>query len=79
MGIEEDLRLETEKWLAKIGVERSRITGREDYLKNLDAYVSDSKHFLEKGNLIKAFEAVVWSWSLLELGLQEGILLENKV
>lgn len=78
MAIEADLRSETEKWLERIKEKRRTVAdGRADYVKNLDAYISDSKHFLEKGDLIRAFEAVVWGWALLEVGLQEGILKEK--
>lgn len=35
---------------------------------NMRAYISDSKHFLKAGNLIKSFEAILWAWAILELG-----------
>jgi hypothetical protein len=69
--IENDLRKETQKWLKKIIAERKKIKlldkSKENMLKNIDAYISDSKHFLEKGKLILAFEAVIWSWAILEI------------
>ena len=72
--IEKQLREETEKWLKKIKIERKKIKlsdkSKENVLKNMDAYVSDSEHFLKKGDLIRAFEAVTWAWSILELGLE---------
>ena len=75
--IEKQLRDETEKWLTKIKTERKKIKlndkSKENMLKNVDAYISDSEHFLKKGDLIRAFEAVVWSWSILEIGLELGI------
>ena len=76
--IDKQLRDETEKWLKKIKTERKKIKlndkSKENMLKNMDAYISDSEHFLKKGDLIHAFEAVIWSWSILELGLELGIL-----
>ena len=73
MAIDEDLRKETEKWLAKIEEERKKIGSGDDYIiKNIDAYISDSRHFMEKGDLIRAFEAVVWSWAYLEIGRQKN-------
>lgn len=76
--IEHQLREETEKWLNKIKEKRKLVmlndTSQEGYLRNMDAYISDSQHFLEKGDLIQSFEAVIWSWAMLELGLQLNIL-----
>ena len=77
MGIEDELKQETLKWLEKIKQEREKITpaeGNENFLKNIDAYISDSKHFLEKNDLIRAFEAVIWAWSQLEIGKDLGII-----
>ncbi|MBI2233104.1 MAG: DUF357 domain-containing protein [Candidatus Aenigmarchaeota archaeon] len=75
MAIDEDLRKETERWLAKIEEERKKIGSGDDYIiKNIDAYISDSRHFMEKGDLIRAFEAVVWSWAYIEIGRQKKLI-----
>lgn len=78
MNLENALRKETEKWLAKIKGKRGEIVlidkTKSELLENMDAYIADSEHFLKKGDLIRAFEAVIWSWANLELGLQLGIL-----
>ena len=68
MAVEEDLRKETEKWLNKIKTERKKIVAcsKEDFLKNIDAYISDSEHFLQSNDLIRAFEAVTYAWGILE-------------
>ena len=75
--IEKQLKEETEKWLAKIKAERKKVklidSPKENLLKNIDAYISDSEHFLKKDDLIRAFEAVIWSWSIMEIGLELGI------
>jgi len=39
----------------------------KEALKNIDAYLSDSKYFLEKNDLIRAFEAVIWAWAWMEI------------
>ena len=39
----------------------------EEMLTNMKAYISDSKHFLDEKDLIRAFESVVWSWAILEI------------
>ena len=67
----EKLREETLKMLEKIeplidSIEVNKDKG-EEMFSNMKAYIADSKHFLKEGNLIKAFEAAVWSWSILEI------------
>jgi len=66
MKVEEELEKETLKWLEKI--EKIRFSGNEDFVRNIKAYISDSKYFLEKGDLVRAFECVVWAWAWLEIG-----------
>jgi hypothetical protein len=65
------LRDETNKWLAKIQADLKRVElldkGRESELKNIFAYISDCEHFIEKGDYVLAFEAIVWAWSWLEI------------
>lgn len=63
-----DLRAETEKWLVRADERLSRCRGDERFLSNIKAYISDSKYFLGRGDLIRAFEAVIWAWAWLEIG-----------
>jgi len=74
--IEEDLRKEIAKWLpkAKAEVKKIKKVNDEDFLVNIKAYIKDTSYFLEKGDLIKSFEAVVWAFSWIEIGKQKGIL-----
>lgn len=78
MELKEQLISETKRWLEKIREERERIRlndpGKKIYLENMDAYISDSRHFLEQGELIEAFEAVIWAWAYMTIGKEEGIL-----
>ncbi len=77
MDVDEELKAETKRLLAKAKEQRKRIkidASHSSYLKNIDAYISDSEHFLGKGDLIKAFEAVVWSWSWIEILEELGII-----
>ncbi len=71
------LKRETEKWLGKIEAETKNIKAggnpAKKHLENMNAYVSDSKHFLEKKDFIRAFECVVWAWSIYELCIELGI------
>ncbi len=77
MGIEEELTKQTEKMLVSIKEKRNLITidaNKKDLLKNLDAYISDTQHFLDKKDLIRAFEAVVYAWGILETLEHAGIV-----
>ncbi len=72
--IEDELRQEIEKWYAK-AVEKRKLLrlvddAQEDFLKNIDAYLLDSRHFLKQNDLIRSFEAVVWAWSIMEICLE---------
>lgn len=76
MMLEEKLRGETIKWLERIEIERKSLTvneGGEEFIRNIDAYIKDSKYFLDRSDLIRAFEAVIWAWAWLEIGLRLGI------
>ena len=77
-NLNEELKAETEKWLKKAKEKRQKIKlldkSKNDMIKNIDAYISDSQHFMDKGDLIRSFEAIIWSWAILELGLELGIL-----
>ena len=48
----------------KIGVKDKK---GEEMLENMKAYIADSKHFLDKKNYLKAFEAIVWAFAILEI------------
>ena len=75
--IEQELRNETEKWLKRIKNEREEIRlvdeKRKDFLKNIDAYISDCEYFLKENKLILSFEAVIWAWSWISIGKELGI------
>ena len=65
------MREETLKMIEKIEplVGKIEVKGEkgEEMLKNMKAYISDSKHFLGNDNELKAFEAIVWAWAILEI------------
>ncbi|MDI6721773.1 MAG: DUF357 domain-containing protein [Candidatus Aenigmarchaeota archaeon] len=69
----ENLKEEIEKWATRAKEKRKRIfveKGRENLLVNIDAYISDSEHFLRKNDLIRSFESIIWAWAWIEI-LQE--------
>jgi hypothetical protein len=73
-SLEEDLRAETLKWLERAEDLFARISGDEHFLENISAYICDSRYFLEAGDPIRAFEAVVWAWAWMEIGLERKLL-----
>ena len=75
--LEADLKSETLKWLAKADHLFGRISPKDNsFAKNIAAYLSDSRHFLNDDDLILAFEAVIWAWAWMEIGLEMGLLAE---
>ncbi len=78
MSVEEELRNETLKWLERIeekikNVEAVNEKGKE-FMRNIEAYISDSRYFLEINDLVRAFECVVWAWAWLEIGIEMDLL-----
>jgi uncharacterized protein len=69
---------QTKVWTGRINTEMKGIKlarkDRKEFLENINAYIKDSAHFEQKGDLVRAFEAIVWAWSWLEIGINEGIL-----
>lgn len=75
--LESDLRGETLKWLVKAEELFDRISPKDNrFAENIAAYLSDSRHFLDNCDLIRAFEAVIWAWAWMEIGKEIGLLVE---
>ena len=76
------LEQETRKWLAKIekSAGKMEVSGEADMdkagpvIENIRAYISDCRHFLEKGELVNAFEAVIYAWAILETCQHLGVI-----
>lgn len=77
MSLEENLEEETRKWLVKAEDMFAAVSGEEHFLENISAYIRDSHYFLEKGDQIRAFEAVIWAWAWMEIGLERKILVQE--
>lgn len=63
---QEKLKEETEKWLEKL---EARVEDRDpsiEQMENVEAYRDDTYHFLEEGDYIRAWEAVIYAWGILE-------------
>jgi hypothetical protein len=76
--VEADLLSETVKWQGKAQDLYENISGEEEFMENISAYIRDCQYFLEKDDLIRAFEAIIWAWAWMEIGLQKGILRHKK-
>jgi len=79
---EEQLELETKKWLIKLEKELPKVqsTGNvgekivKESMNNVNAYVSDCKYFQEQGDWIRAFESVVYAWGIYETMMRMGAI-----
>ncbi|QGA80814.1 DUF357 domain-containing protein [Candidatus Nanohalobium constans] len=63
---QEKLKEETEKWLEKLD---DRLEGKDkdvEQMENVLAYRDDTIHFLEEEDYIRAWEAVIYAWGILE-------------
>jgi len=71
---EEDIK----KWLNKIEPVLEKLIASndkgEELIRNINAYVNDSKHFFEEKNLVLSFESMVWAWALFETGVELGAI-----
>lgn len=71
MTTDEILRFEIQKWLNKIEPLAEKVVANnkkgDEMITNMKAYISDSKHFLAKGDLVRSFEAIVWAFSIYEI------------
>ncbi len=71
-NIENELLKETNKMLAKLENEMQHIQfdksnkALREEIENIKAYISDCRHFLDKSDLVKAFEAIVFAWGIFE-------------
>jgi len=75
-SIENELRSETLKWLERIEKEVIKVVelNEKGFLDNINAYIKDTYYFLNKNDLIRAFECVIWAWAWFEIGLRIGLL-----
>ena len=71
------MREETIKMLEKIEplVDKIEVKDKKgsEMLENMKAYIADSKHFLNKKNYLKAFEAIVFAYGILETCEELGV------
>ncbi len=63
---QEELGSETRRWLEKLEERLEDRDERVEQMENVLAYRDDTRHFLEEGDLVNAFESVVYAWGILE-------------
>ena len=73
MTTEATLESETKKWLKVL---EERVSKEE--IKNTKAYIHDSKHFLDKKDFVRAFEAVMYAYGIYEACFRMGLVQEEK-
>ena len=65
-------REEVEKWLKKLEERKDNLFPLNErgawFIENINAYIQDCRHFMEKGDMVLAFEAIVWAWAWYEIG-----------
>ncbi len=75
---QKELLEQTDIWYLKAAavLKKTKAVGvkGEEFLVNINAYMSDTNHFKEKEDFVRAFEAVVWAWAWLEIGKEAGFL-----
>ncbi|HLC51241.1 MAG TPA: DUF357 domain-containing protein [archaeon] len=68
---------EIEKWASKLDDVSENVeifdTRGESMLGNMRAYISDSQHFKQQGDLVRSFEALVWAWAIFEICSELGV------
>ncbi len=76
-NLKEDLLNETAKWQEKAESLFGKLSGDERMRENISSYLSDSHYFLKQNDLIRAFEAVIWAWAWMEIGLEKNLLFQS--
>ncbi len=76
---------ETHKWLGRLQAELPDVRYDKknkkaaEVFRNLKAYIADTSYFLKKKDYLRAFEAVVYAWGILETGRMAGVLTTVKL
>lgn len=79
-SIKKKLKEETENWLERMENKKESVKARKETkevknsIKNIEAYIKDCRHFLGEEDYIRAFEAVVYAWGILETLERTGLV-----
>jgi len=82
---EEELEKETVKWLSKLEEEwpsakPTGLLGKEaiaSVTENVEAYMKDCRHFMQKGDWVHAFEAIVYAWGIFDAATRMHALVKG--
>ena len=81
MDVKDELQTETKTWMDRFDDRVDDITPQTDagetMLNNARAYRADTEHFIDDGDWVRAFEAIIWAWSWLEIGEELGTIKER--
>jgi hypothetical protein len=65
-----------EEWLDKLNKKMEKVKSvnnkGKELIKNINAYIVDTEHFVKKGDYVKAWELVSFAWGLFECGEELG-------
>lgn len=69
---------EIEKWLERMERELKKVKPSDEkgkeFLKNINAYVHDCRHWLKNEDLVLSWESIIWAWAYLEIGKELNLL-----
>ena len=73
---QKELLSQSEKWFKKaVSLEIYPVDSKgEEFAENIAAYINDSKHFIDKMDYVRSFEAIVWAWAWIEIGKDIGVI-----
>jgi len=74
MDIEKETRKFIDELKSKLGKVSVNDEKGEEMLSNIKAYIADSEYFIEKGDLIRGFEAIVWATAIFDTCKELGVL-----
>jgi hypothetical protein len=63
---QKELKQKTERWLDELDEELEELSEDVEQSENVFAYRDDTVHFLEQEDFIRAWEAVIYAWGILE-------------
>jgi len=73
-----DVEKETRKFIDELRTKIEKVSVNdekgEEMLDNIKAYINDSEYFIEKGDLIRSFEAIVWAMAIFDTCRELGVL-----
>jgi hypothetical protein len=63
---QEELEDMTREWLDRLERRDRELDHKQHHTENIEAYRKDAYHFLNQEDYIRAFEAVIYAWGILE-------------